>query len=294
MLAVLKGGNSDEKAVSLVTAENYAASISRQNIPFQEVDASDPDWIEQIKKLHPEIVLIALHGPFEKEGLVQKILEDLKIPHTGSSSTARTLTINKRLSKRKAKEINIAVPELYSLETIAYPAIIKPNISGSSFGVSIVQNSSELNLAIESAKKYDKDGDYIIEEFIDGDELTCGVIDVYGSVTALPLVKIIPDDQIFSYRSKYSPDSKTEKICPAGIDAILTRRIQEESVKIFREYGLKQYARVDWILRDQIPFFLEVNTLPGMRAPGSLMAMELKAANVDYDDFVKHLVLKAN
>ena len=128
----------------------------------------------------------------------------------------------------------------------------------------------------------------LIEEYIEGRELTCGVIDVFGKVQVLPLVEIKPKNEFFNFESKYQGDM-CEEICPAEIDENITKTIQSQSAEIFKLLNIRQYCRIDWIVKDDIPYFLEVNTLPGMTKT-SLINKELKAANIEFDDFISKLM----
>jgi D-alanine-D-alanine ligase len=291
MIVILKGGRSAEREVSLLTAKSIAESLSRQKISFQEIDAADNDWLEKVKRLKPEIVVIALHGTFGEDGGIQDILEKNNIHFTGSNSKSSALAFDKIETKLAVKNgLKILVPRNFSQNKITtYPVVIKPNKQGSSFGISIVHKQSELKPAIALAQKYAENDAIIVEEYIKGTELTCGVIDVFGETIALPLVEIAPKNTFFDYDSKYNTESGCEEICPAHISKKISLEIQEKSKQVHQLLGLKQYSRTDWILRGQEQYFLETNTLPGM-TPTSLLPKELAAANIRYDEFINKLV----
>lgn len=291
MIIVLKGGDSAEREVSLLTAKSIVNSLNRLGVKYLEIDASDRHWLEHVKAAEPKLVIIALHGTFGEDGAVQTILEQNNIPFTGSGSKASKTAFNKIETKDLvANKLNIDVPKTYrSNEVPKFPVVIKPNQQGSSFGVSIANNDLGLTSALVSAKKYCEKNSIIIEEYIKGVELTCAVTDVFGVLKPLPSVEIIPKSSFFDYYSKYESDSGCLEICPARIPKVLANEIAEKSMQVHRLLKLRQYSRSDWIYRDGRLFFLEVNTLPGM-TPTSLLPKELKAAGIDYDEFIEALV----
>ena len=294
MIVILAGGTSAEREVSLATAQSVAESLKRQNTQFTQIDTREEDWLGHVKKLKPRVAIIALHGPYGEDGTVQKILEDNGIPYTGSAPKVAALAIDKiRTKEIVSKKFHIAMAKDFTEESVVYPVVVKPNKQGSSYGVSIVRSNSELSPAIELAKKYDEDGRFLIEEYVKGVELTCGVIDVFGEVTALPLVEIIPRGEFFDFRAKYDTESGCQEICPARIENNLAEEIQSKSVLLYKEFGIRQYCRIDWILRDGQIHFLEINTLPGM-TPTSLINKELAVAGINYDNFINKLIETAN
>jgi len=291
MIAILKGGRSAERDVSLLTAKSITESLDRQNISYKEFDAADDDWLKKIKELRPKVVINALHGTFGEDGEIQSILEESGIPFTGSGSKASTLTFNKIKSKEVVvNKLNILVPKSFSeSEDLSFPIVVKPSQQGSSFGVTIVRDATELKEAINFAKKYSDNDSIIFEEYIDGTELTCGVIDIFDKVTALPLVEIIPKNEFFDYQSKYNNESGCEEICPARVPDEIAIRVQEYSRQIHQLLGLRQYSRTDWMVKNDELYFLETNSLPGM-TPTSLLPKELTARGIPYDKFIGALI----
>lgn len=290
-IVLLAGGNSSERQVSLWTAETITASLARQQIPHQLIDPRSPNWLNHLLKLSPDVVIIALHGTFGEDGIVQKILEDNNVVFTGSGSEVAKIAFNKLATKELIRSWGIVTPDWQkTVDTSAIqlkpPVVVKPAAEGSSYGVTIVWNSHEIEPAIITAREYCPE--ILVEKYIGGTEITCGVIDVFGKLQALPLVEIRPETEFFDFQAKY--DSKfCHEICPAEISTELTKRIQEESVKIFSKLKCRQYARVDWILSNQTPYFLEINTLPGMTKT-SLLNKELNAANISFDHFIRGLL----
>ncbi len=295
MITILKGGTSAEREVSLWTAATIADAIASLKLPFQEVDAADSDWLNQVVEAQSKLVIIALHGPFGEDGQVQRLLEEAGIPYTGSSSVVSKLTID----KTKTKEVVSAQTPILTPTSKrfskghavtwdeTYPVVVKPNGDGSSFGVTIVKSPEALTQAVEEAFKYGSE--ILLETFVKGRELTCGVIHLEGSPEVLPLVEIRPTEEFFNFDAKYT-SSKCEEMCPANLPEKVTKELQELSLQAFKVLGCRHYARVDWILsEDGKPYFLEINTLPGMTKT-SLLPKELQAAGIPYNDFVSRLV----
>ena len=286
MIVILQGGKSSEREVSIWTADSIADSLDRLSIKYVRIDAADDDWLEKVKSSKAEKVIIALHGPFGEDGTVQTILEKNNIKYTGSDSIVSAIAIDKIKTKEIVAQSGIKTPQLYTEYDYKLPVVIKPNQEGSSFGVTIVKSEEDFGIALIEANKYDES--VLIEEYIEGRELTCGVIDVFGKVQVLPLVEIKPKNEFFNFESKYQGDM-CEEICPAEIDENITKTIQSQSAEIFKLLNIRQYCRIDWIVKDDIPYFLEVNTLPGMTKT-SLINKELKAANIEFDDFISKLM----
>lgn len=285
MITVLKGGTSSEREVSLWTAASVVKSLHRLGHEVCEVDAAEPTWLTQCHGT--EVVIIALHGPFGEDGTVQELLEKAGIRFTGSGSESARLTIDKVKTKEVAVSLDIPVPH----SSIGswdgdYPAVVKPNREGSSFGVSIVQSARQLESAIETARKLD--ATVLVEEYLEGTEVTCGVISVFGKLQALPLVEIRPKTAFFDFKAKYDA-TQCDEICPAEISPELSSLIQQQTQQLFTTLGCRQYARADWIIKDGTPHFLEINSLPGM-TKASLITKELAAAGIEFDDFIAALI----
>ena len=186
--------------------------------------------------------------------------------------------------------MGIACPKNFtSKKNLPFPVVIKPNKEGSSYGISIVEKKAELDQAINMTQRFDKK--VLIEEYIKGVEFSCAVTEITGSARALPVTEIIPSNSFFDYHSKYSIDGAKE-ITPARISKELANDLQQKSEKIFNKFNLRQYARIDWIVKDNHPYFLEVNTLPGMTST-SLINKELNAAGVSIAKFISFLISSA-
>ena len=292
MIAVLTGGNSSERTVALWSAETVVSALKSLKLNHTVIDCIDLDWLDQLKKSQPQLAILALHGRFGEDGQIQKILDREKIPYSGSGPMACRLAWNKIEAKRVVKGLDIPTPS-WSMAGSKdpcpkLPVVVKPAEEGSSFGVTIVKSQNQIEPAINLAKKYGSE--VLIEEFVDGTELTCGVIDLRGSVEPLPLVEIVSKNEFFDFAAKYDGKSSDE-IVPARISQATADLIGRYSLLIFRAFGCRHYARVDWILRDQTPYFLELNTLPGL-TKNSLIIKELQSSGISTEKFIQLLAEK--
>ncbi len=295
MIVILKGGTSAEREVSMWTAASVSEALNVLNLEFVEIDAADGNWLEQVASYTPEVVLIALHGPFGEDGTVQKALEDGGIPFAGSGSAASSVAIDKARTKEVVTRVGVRTPQSVTYKKgeqvswqAGYPVVVKPNGDGSSYGISIVDDGVELQAAADTAFEYGSE--LLVEEYIAGTELSCGIIALDGQEQALPVVEIRPVSKFFNFEAKYTEGNCLE-ICPAPIAEDITKLVQDLSVRAFKALSCRHYARADWIVRDGVPYFLEINTLPGMTKT-SLLPKELVAAGIEYRDFI-HSLIKA-
>ena len=293
MIILLKGGTSAEREVSLWTASAMREALVSLNLDFKEVDAADGDWLEQIVRSKPDVVLIALHGPFGEDGTVQKALEQKGIPFTGSSSAVSHIAIDKAKTKEMVAKLGISIPISYTFRKNEkvfwegdYPVVVKPNRDGSSYGITVVDEGNKLEEAAHFAFSFGSE--IIIEEYIGGTELSCGVFALNGNERVLPVIEICPAGEFFDFDAKYT-ESGCLEICPARIDEKMSMLIQECSLQIFSALSCRHYARIDWILRGDTPYFLEINTLPGMTKM-SLFPKELVAEGIEYQTFISDLI----
>jgi D-alanine-D-alanine ligase len=291
MIVILKGGTSAEREVSLWTAETIAAALQTLKQPFQEIDQADVDWLDQVRTAQPRCVLIALHGPHGEDGMVQQALDGAGIRYAGSGVEASQLCIDKQKTKEYCRTLGIRIPA-GQLVTKAddwrgeLPVVVKPNRDGSSYGVTIAHTKEQFEQGIEAAQAYGSE--VLVEEYLEGMEVTCGVIDITGEPQSLPLVMIQPAHEFFDFYTKYAEGGAIET-CPAPLPSQMTELIQGQSLDAYEALGLRHYARFDWILRENIPYFIEVNTLPGMTKT-SLLPKELHAAGIRYEEFIAELI----
>ena len=290
MISILTGGESAEREVSLASAKTVAGSLERLGIEFSVLDLKNVDWLKRLETQAPEVALLAIHGSFGEDGGLQGILEGAGISYTGTTSAVSALAFDKRRTKDALLGSGISLPRERALPMEFFvPVVIKPNAQGSSVGVSLVKEAAGLNAAVAAALEFGPD--ILVEELVEGRELSCAVTDLYGTVQALPVVEIKPGNAYFDYDSKYIP-GMSQEICPAEIGEQATRVVQRLSKEIFGILGIRQYCRIDWILSGDTPYFLEVNTIPGM-TPTSLINKEIAAPGLSFDDFIARLVRSA-
>jgi D-alanine-D-alanine ligase len=278
-VGVLMGGISSEREVSLMSGAEVLKNLDRDKYEVFGIDV--PLELEKIKEIKADLVFIIMHGKGGEDGEIQGYLETLGIKYTGCGVLASAIGMNKKFFKWVMEHNDILMPK----NVLRAPCVVKPVCGGSSVGVSIVEENKELARAIKEAKKYDDE--IIIEEYIKGMEITCGV---WGNdnVEALPVVEIIPKNKFFDYESKYS-DGGAQEICPARLNEGLTKKVQEIAIKVFKVIGGWGFARVDMIMKNENVYVLDINTLPGM-TPNSLLPKEAKAAGYSYSQMLDRII----
>jgi D-alanine-D-alanine ligase len=290
-IAVLMGGPGSERDVSLATGRGVSKALRSLGAEVVDVDVHDEHFA--LPK-DVDLAFITIHGTFGEDGQLQKILEERSVLYTGDGVEPSRAAFDKILSKEKFREHNVVTPEWEVIEvgqrpTISVPLVVKPARQGSTVGVVIVKNASELDSAMAEAGKYDQK--LLIEKFVSGRELTIGVL----GDQALPILEIIPKGGFYDFNNKYpflNPQGGggAEHVCPAKIDPNKTKQIQEQALHAFRALGLVVYGRVDVLLPDSgEPFVLEVNTIPGM-TKASLLPEAAAAAGINYVDLCARII----
>ena len=282
-IAVLMGGPGSERDVSLATGRGVSKALRSLGVVVIDVDVRDENF--PLPK-DVDLAFITIHGTFGEDGQLQKILEDRGIPYTGDGVEESRTAFDKILSKEKFQRHSVVTPEWEVVEVgqrpkIPVPLVVKPSRQGSTVGVVIVKNQSELESAMKEAGKYDRK--LLVEKFVSGRELTIGIV----GDQALPILEIIPKGGFYDFNTKYPflnphAGASAEHVCPAKIDPGKTKKIQELALQAFRALGLVVYGRVDVILSETgDPFVLEVNTIPGM-TEASLLPEAAAAAGINY------------
>jgi len=290
-IAVLMGGPGSERDVSLATGRGVSKALRSLGAEVTEVDVRDENF-ELPKDI--DLAFITVHGTFGEDGQIQRILERRGIAYTGDGVTASEIAFDKIRTKQKFQKFGIATPPWEIIQpgqrpTIPLPIVVKPSRQGSTVGVVIVKNESEIEPAIGEAAKYDRE--LLIEKFVSGRELTIGIL----GEQALPILEIIPKGGFYDFNNKYpflNPQAGggAEHVCPAKIDGEKTKQIQTLSLRAFHAAGLQVYARVDVILsEDGEPFVLEINTIPGM-TEASLLPEAAAAAGIGYADLCARII----
>ena len=301
-IAVLYGGVSKEREVSISTSKGIMQALKNNGHEVIGIDFH-PKKLNEVIELNVDLVFIGLHGKYGEDGSIQAMLDMLEIPYVGSGVLASALAMDKYKAKQIFEFNHIPVPKgnLYHItketnftqlaseinNNFSCPFVVKPNREGSTVGLSIVKDKNATEEAIKKA--FESDPYILVEEFIDGMELTVPVIGNKGEEKALPIIEIIPKNEIYDYESKYS-EGGSEHIIPARISDALTKQIQEYAIQAHRVLGCETYSRVDFLLlENEKPYILEVNTLPGM-TPTSLFPDSAQAADISYDEMVETLV----
>ncbi len=312
-VAVLRGGPSTEHEVSLKTGASVIKNLPSK---YEVIDVYiDHDGVWHIKgapikpqDIHKiaDVVFNAMHGQYGEDGTVQKLLEQIGIPFTGSKSLASAIGMNKALSKDFFKQngLKIAHHKIYKksdyhpglageiFRTFPQPSVIKPVKGGSSVGTSKVYSIAEIDAGLK--KGFESDDEVIIEEFIKGKEGTCGVLDSFRGkdIYSLLPVEIVPKKHqaFFDYESKYSSDEGADEICPGNFSREESEQIQKMAAIAHQAVGARHYSRSDFIVTPRRGIFiLEINTLPGL-TEASLLPKEIKAVGSSYAELLEHLI----
>lgn len=304
-VAVLKGGRSLERQVSLASAERVEGSLLRLGHTPTGIDVGH-DLVTRLAELSPDLVFIALHGRDGEDGSLQELLETLGLPYTGSPPTACARAWDKQVTKELLEAGGVGTPRALSFsetalrefggsealahvgEKLGFPVVVKPCRQGSALGVGFAPSARELPEALLSAFSYcDK---ALIEEFIPGRELAVPVF--RGS--ALPVVEARPtEDRFYDFEARYTIGSAVLS-CPADLDEEATARAQEAAERTVELLGLVSFARVDMLLdeRDGEPKVLEADAVPGL-TDTSLLPQSVEAAGIGFDEFVGQAVEEA-
>jgi len=291
-VVVLAGGISSERDISLKSGEAVHEALKRKGLDVELLDIKD-DFEDTLPRLLADEVFIALHGRFGEDGTIQGILEEAGLPYTGSGVHASKLALDKIASREIFQANGINVPEYKTVRQdeefektlldLRFPCVVKPRSEGSSIGLSIVKEETGLRDALSSAFGYDET--VIIEDYIDGKELTVGILED----TALPIIEIASKDNVYDYSAKYT-DKDTIYTIPRGLSRSLYKDIQGVALKSHIALCCRDFSRVDMRLdkRGRI-YVLEVNTIPGM-TERSLLPKAAKEAGVGFDDLCIRLV----
>ncbi len=297
-VAVLMGGRSAEREVSLVTGAQVASALATAGFDVVEIDAGDDDFIATLSGTRTHVVFICLHGRFGEDGTVQGLCELLEVPYVGSGVLASALAMDKVMSKHFFRSSGIPTPDYVVLrqgEEIDFSAIgallgdktvVKPANEGSAIGVTIAHDAAELPTAVGIAFRHDRT--VLVEQFIGGVEVTVGVLGNEHPF-ALPTIEIVPEHEFYDYESKYLP-GMSRHIIPARIDDALRDECERLAVAAHVSLGCRGMSRSDFIVTvDGHVLILETNTIPGM-TPTSLLPDAARAAGIEFPDLCARLV----
>jgi len=288
-VGILMGGPSEEREVSMSTGKAVSVACSQMGYLVEDFTFRK-DYKKYLKQMRSQdIVFNALHGGIGENGKIQAWMDNNRIKYTGSSATASSLCMDKVNTKDLAKKNGIDTPEWQLLLDLndeiklKTPFVVKPNDQGSTVGLSVVYNQEQIDSAVKKAFQYGSE--VIIEKYINGRELTIPVI---GN-RAYPIVEINPLHDLYDYECKYTP-GMSEYDCPARLNKKLVKKIKQNTMMLFKIFGCSVYARADFMLDNSgTPFFLEMNTLPGMTST-SLLPKSANAEGLNFNQLIEKII----
>jgi D-alanine-D-alanine ligase len=303
-VAVLMGGTSAEREISILSGSGVLKALQSQGVDAHAFDPAERE-LGDLKHEGYARCFIALHGRHGEDGTVQGALELLRIPYTGSGVMASAIAMDKVMTKRLWEAIGLPTPKYVTLaraeqsrerivkvpDELGLPLIVKPPHEGSSIGVTKVKGYSQMQDAVALAAQHDPV--VLCEEFIEGDEVTCPVLGEGDTARALPVIRIVAPEGAYDYQNKYFTDV-TQYLVPSGLPAAEEAEIQRIVVEAYRGLDCRGWGRADLMIRarDRKPFLLEMNTSPGMTSH-SLVPMSARAAGMSYEQLCVHLLTHA-
>lgn len=316
-IAVIAGGDSSEFVVSVKSGENVFNAIDtgkftpwlvhmkgddwhviQNGNKLSDIDKSDFSFSHNGEKIKFNYAYITIHGTPGEDGILQGYFDLLKIPYSTSNVQSSSLTFNKWFSNNYLQNFGVKMARSVILrknETVnsssivkklGLPVFVKPNAGGSSFGITKVKTENEILPALKKAWK--ESNDALIEEFIEGREYTCGLVKLKNKKLIFPVTEVIPKNEFFDFEAKYTPGA-TDEITPARLPEKLFEECQETSLKIYEWCQCTGIARIDYILKDNTFYFLEVNTIPGMTAT-SFIPQQISAMNLTLKQVISQII----
>ena len=315
-IAIVAGGDSSEFGISVKSAIEVSKVLSSRYITYiitirganwywedqkgryHNIDKNDFSLIADDYRIRFNAVFIAIHGSPGENGLLQGYFDMMGIPYSSCGAFCSALTFNKQACKLYLKEYGVPMAESILIRAgneidpasiisqTGLPCFVKPNDSGSSFGVSKVKKTEDLLSAVSIAFK--ESNEVIVEAFMKGRELACGVVKTKKESITLPLTEIISKNEFFDYEAKYTP-GKSDEVTPADLPPSVTDEIQRLSSRIYDLLGCKGIVRVDFIMTEGKPNFLEINTIPGMTEE-SLIPQQARAAGISLGDLYSKVI----
>jgi D-alanine-D-alanine ligase len=315
-IAIAAGGDSSEYEISVKSAQEVGKKLSARYIVYiimirgnnwywedhkgryHSIDKNDFSLVTDDLRIRFDGVFIAIHGTPGENGLLQGYFDMMGLPYTSCDAFSSALTFNKHACKLFLKEYNIPMADAILIrkgekpdtagiiEHTGLPCFVKPNDSGSSCGVTKVKQAEELLPAIATA--FMESDQVMVETFMKGREVACGIVKTKNKVLVFPVTEIISKNEFFDYEAKYTP-GKSDEVTPADIPESITNEIQRLSLQIYDLLGCKGIVRVDFIVVDKSPWFLEINTVPGMTQE-SLVPKQAMAAGIELSDLYSIVV----
>ena len=304
-IAILTGGDSAEYDISIQSANTVLKHLNSElfkgyiihlkNDKFTvlinkiKIDLDKRNFTFEVenKRISFDTIFMALHGSPAENGLIQPYFDNLNIPYTSCNAKVSALTFNKHECNKKIKELGFScassslykkgekIDEQEIIDCVKLPCFVKPNGAGSSFGITKVKKTKDLVEAINIALQHDNK--VLIEQFIDGIEISCGVYVNKNNIQSLPITEIVTENEFFDYQAKY--EGKSQEITPARISKKLTIEIQKLTTDIYKAMDLVGICRIDYIIMNEKPYVIEINTIPGFTEE-SIIPQQIKSANL--------------
>ncbi len=316
-IAVIAGGDSSEFVVSVKSGINVYNAIDTSKFnpwlvqmkgkewivlqngqPIAEMDKSDFSFTLNNKKIGIDFAYITIHGTPGEDGILQGYFEMLKIPYSTCDVHSSSLTFNKWFCNNYLKNFGITMAKSLIIsdgdridadkimEKLGLPVFIKPNAGGSSFGITKVKRKEDIVPAVKKA--WEESSEALIEEFIGGTEFTCGLVEIKGEKMVFPVTEVLPKNEFFDYEAKYTPGA-AEEITPARLPENLFKECQKISSEIYDLCRCSGIVRIDFILKGNVFYFLEVNTTPGMTAT-SFIPQQIAAMGLTLKEVITRLI----
>ena len=303
VIAVVMGGPSAEREVSLRTGKAISKALQEKGYKIVDIDLVPEKFAEQLKEAQAEVVFNAIHGLYGEDGKIQGFLDMLGIPYTGSDVEACAISMDKHVTKQLFSLASIPSPKgifldkngdmnncLHLVKELNLPIIVKPNSQGSTIGVTVVKKLEEVEEALKLAFEYSDA--VLIEEFIQGKEYTVAVMLDKDGIRVFPAIEIVPHSGAYDYKSKYTVGATTY-ICPAELDDKLKEQLKEYAYKAFSLLKCQGVARVDYMIDSKgNVFVLEINTVPGMTET-SLVPKAALVEGIDFGELCERILFSA-
>jgi len=316
-IAVIAGGDSSEFVVSVKSGKNVFSAIDTEKFTpwlvhikggdwwvmkgenkLADINKSDFSFIFEGKKIRFDFAYITIHGTPGENGILQGYFDLLRIPYSTSSVHSSSLTFNKWFCNNYLQNFGVKMARSVILKKgettipaeitrqLGLPLFVKPNAGGSSFGITKVKSEKELIPALEKA--WEESSDALIEEYIDGTEFTCGLVQFKNEMLIFPVTEVIPKNEFFDFEAKYTPDA-TDEITPARLPEELFRKCQQLSAEIYKKCNCSGIARIDYILKNGVFYFLEVNITPGMTET-SFIPQQINAMGLTLKQIISRII----
>lgn len=301
-IVVLLGGMSPERDISLRSGENVANILRNRGHHVITIDTAEPHFIDHLLNSHADCVFPVLHGEGGEDGNIQGFLNVLGFPYVGSDVRASVICMDKYLTKLVAIDNGIPTPRytyIYDpdnvppyenvIKTIGNPFIVKPCNTGSTIGLSLVGNEDDYNTALQNAFQFSTR--LLFEEFIDGLEVTVGAYSLDGDIGTLPPIWVVKPDKVFDYGTKYTAGG-AKHVYDIPLDSKPLNELLSNTKKICNVVGIRGVVRLDFIVKDQTSYLLEINSIPGMTSE-SLVPDEILHMGNDFGEFLEELLKDA-